>query len=112
MEISIYPQGNVQVIRLNGDLKIGEPVDTLREALDNLLGNGQCRIVIDLAHVRMMDSSGIGAIVRALASAKQRGGSLKLVNPTKMVLQTLKIVGLLNLFEVFEDEAQAVESYA
>lgn len=112
MEISIYPKGNVQVIRLNGDLKIGDPVDTLREALDNLLANGNSRIVIDLAQVRMMDSSGIGAIVRALASAKQRGGSLKLVNPTKMVLQTLKIVGLLNLFEVFADEAQAVESYA
>lgn len=112
MEISIIPQGNVQIIHLSGDLKIGDPVDNLRQALDNLLNEGHCRIVIDLVNVRMMDSSGIGAIVRALASAKQRGGSLKLVNPTKMVLQTLKIVGLLNLFEIFQDEAQAVGSYA
>lgn len=112
MDLSIYPQGNVQVIRLNGDLKIGDSVDALRQALEDLLGGGHCRIVIDLANVRMMDSSGIGALVRALASAKQRGGSLKLVNPTKMVLQTLKIVGLLNLFEIFQDEAQAVGSYA
>ncbi len=112
MDISIYPQGNVQVVHLTGDLKIGDAVDALRAALDNLIGSGNCRIVVDLARLRMMDSSGIGAVVRALASAKQRGGSLKLVNPNKMVLQTLKIVGLLNLFEVYDDEAQAVGSYA
>lgn len=112
MELSIIPQGNVQVVHLSGDLKIGEPVDALRDALDNLISQGMARIVIDIANLRMMDSSGIGALVRSLASAKKQGGSLKLVNPNKMVLQTLKIVGLLNLFEVFQDEAQAVGSYA
>ena len=50
-------------------------------------------------------------MVRLLTSAKHKGGAVKLVNPSKLVLQTLKMVGLLNIFEVFEDEAQAVASF-
>lgn len=59
----------------------------------------------------MIDSSGIGVLVRSLTTAKQRGGSVKLVNPSKLALQTLKIVGLINLFEIINDEAAAVESF-
>jgi anti-anti-sigma factor len=58
-----------------------------------------------------MDSSGIGLITRFLTSAKQQGGSLKLVNPSKFVVQTLKLVGLLNLFQVFSDTPGAVASF-
>jgi anti-anti-sigma factor len=57
-----------------------------------------------------MDSSGIGLLARFLTFAKQQGGSLKLVNPSKFVLQTLKLVGLLNLFETFSDSQAAVAS--
>ena len=58
------------------------------------------------------DGAWAAAKYEAPPTAKQRGGSLKLVSPSKLALQTLKIVGLLNLFEVFDDESQAVESYA
>ena len=60
----------------------------------------------------MIDSSGIGILVRSLTSAKQRGGSVKLVNPSKFALQTLKLVGVVNLFEIFQDEDAAVASFA
>jgi anti-sigma B factor antagonist len=60
----------------------------------------------------MIDSSGIGVLVRTLTQAKQHGGSLKLVSPSKFALQTLKIVGLLSLFELFDDETQAIQSYS
>jgi anti-anti-sigma factor len=59
----------------------------------------------------MIDSSAIGLLVRFLTSAKQRGGSLKLLNPSKFVLQTLKLVRVLSLFEVFEDLQLAVASF-
>ena len=58
-----------------------------------------------------MDSSGIGLFSRLLTSTKQGGGSLKLVNPSKFVVQTLKLVGLLNLFEVFPDANSAAASF-
>ncbi|MGH6630552.1 MAG: STAS domain-containing protein [Burkholderiales bacterium] len=100
------------VIQLKGDLKIGDAVDALRQSVDDLLGSGDARLVLNIAQVPMIDSSGIGILVRTLTSAKQRGGSVKLVSPSKLAMQTLKIVGLLNLFEVFDDEAKAVASYS
>ena len=60
----------------------------------------------------MIDSSGIGVMVKSLTSAKQRGGDVRLVNPSKFVTQTLRLIGVLNLFTTFEDEDQAVASYS
>jgi len=59
-----------------------------------------------------MDSSGIGLLSRFLTSTKQQGGALKLVNPSKFVVQTLKLVGLLNLFEIFPDTQAAAASFS
>jgi anti-sigma B factor antagonist len=59
----------------------------------------------------MIDSSGIGLLVRCLTSAKQNAGSLKLLNPSKFAVQTLRMTGLLPLFEVFENQDQAVASF-
>ena len=59
-----------------------------------------------------MDSSGIGLLSRLLTLSKQQGGSLKLVNPSKFVVQTLKLVGLLNLFEVFPETQAAAASFS
>ncbi len=112
MEISVRKQQDVQVMQLHGDLRLGEPVDSFRQTAEELLAAGDTRIVLNLEDVRMVDSSGIGSLVKILTSAKQRGGALKLVNPSKFTVQTLKLVGLLNLFEVYEDEATAVASYS
>jgi anti-sigma B factor antagonist len=111
LDINVRKQSQVQVIRLRGDLKIGEPVDTFRQTMEELSGAGDVRMVINIAEVPMIDSSGIGLLVRWLTTTKQRGGSLKLVNPSKLALQTLKIVGLVNLFEIFNDEGEAVQSF-
>jgi anti-sigma B factor antagonist len=111
LDISVRKYGNVHVIELRGDLKIGEPVDGFRQAIEQLFDAGESQIVVNVGAVPMIDSSGIGVLVRSLTSAKQRGGALKLVNPSKLAVQTLKIVGLINLFEIFNDQAQAVESF-
>ncbi len=112
MDINVRKHSDVFVIQLKGDLKIGDAVDALRQSVDDLLGGGDARLVLNLTQVPMIDSSGIGILVRTLTSAKQRGGSVKLVSPSKLAMQTLKIVGLLNLFEVFDDEGKAVASYS
>jgi anti-sigma B factor antagonist len=111
LEIDVRKREEVQVIHLHGDLKIGEPVDSFRQTVEELFGNGDSRIVVNVGDVPMIDSSGIGALVRLLTIAKQRGGALKLVNPSKLAVQTLKIVGLLNLFEIYNDEGEAISSF-
>jgi anti-sigma B factor antagonist len=111
MDIEVRSQGQVKVIKLRGRLNLGEPVDRLRATLEDLLSGGDNRLVLDLEELATVDSSGIGLFSRFLTSTKQQGGSLKLVNPSKFVMQTLKLVGLLNLFEVFPDAQAAVASF-
>lgn len=111
MDINVRKRSKVQLIQLRGQLRLGEPVDQLTRALDESLAEGDTRFVIDLAEVPMIDSSGIGLLVRFLASAKRKGGSLKLVNPSSFAQKTLRMVGVLSLFEVFDDDDQAVASF-
>lgn len=111
MDIDIRDRDKVKVIKLRGKLSLGPPVDSLRLACDDLLANGQANFLLDLAEVPMIDSSGIGLLVRLLTSAKQAGGTIKLLSPTKFTLQSLKLVGILPLFEVYEDREQASSSF-
>jgi len=91
---------------------MGSAVDGLRQTIQEAVDGGDTRIVINLSEVPMIDSSGIGLLVRCLASTKQRGGNVKLVQPSKFAVQTLRLVGVLNLFEIFENDDAAVESFA
>lgn len=111
MDIELRSQDQVKLVKLRGKLGLGEPVDRLRETFESLINSGDCRIVLDLSEVPMIDSSGIGLLVKALTSAKQIGGAIRLLNPSKFAVQTLKMIGLLNLFEIFDDQQQAVASF-
>ena len=111
MDISVRKRARVQLIQLRGQLRLGAPVDELQRTIDEALAEGDTRLAVNLAEVPMIDSSGIGLLVRSLTSTKQRGGSLKLVNPSNFAVKTLKLVGVLNLFEVFETDDQAVDSF-
>ena len=111
MDIDVRSLGVVKVIKLRGRLSLGETVDRLRATIEDLLGTGTKQLVLDLEELNTVDSSGIGLLTRSLTNAKQQGGSLKLVNPSKFVVQTLKLVGIFKLFEVFQDTAAAVASY-
>jgi anti-sigma B factor antagonist len=105
-------RSDVQMIELRGKLCLGQPVDELRQSIDESMGNGDTRFVLNLADVPTIDSSGIGLLVRTLASTKQRGGNLKLVQPSSFAVKTLRLVGVLNLFEVFDDDETAIASFA
>jgi anti-sigma B factor antagonist len=112
LDINVRKRGQVQLIQLRGALRMGPGVDGLRPTLEEALSNGDTRLVLNLAEVPMIDSSGIGLVVRFLASTKQRGSNLKLVQPSKFAVQTLRLVGVLNLFQVFENDDAAAESFA
>ncbi len=111
MDINVRRRGNVQVMQLRGPLRLGDAVDGFRQAIDEAVTAGDVCFVINLGEVPAVDSSGIGALVKAMASVKQRGGALKLVNPSKFAVQTLRLVGVLNLFELFENEDTAAASF-
>jgi anti-sigma B factor antagonist len=111
VDIDVRSLGQVKVVKLRGKLSLGESVDRLRADLYELIGNGDIHIVLDLSEVPMIDSSGIGLLVKTLTTAKQLGGSIRLLAPSKFVTQTLKMIGLLSLFDVFEDPEQAIASF-
>ena len=111
MEIEVRSEQQIKVIKLRGKLGLGDPVDKLRATLDGLVDQGHSAIILDLGEVPMIDSSGIGLLVRSLTSMKPRGGFLKLLNPTQMVQRTLKMIGLIHLFEIYDDQTKAVASF-
>ena len=111
MDISVRAVGRAQVIKLQGGLRLGPPVDAVRSALEDLASKGENRLVLDLSDVPIMDSTGMGLLVRAHTSASKNGGAVKLAAPAKIVNQTLKITGLLQVFEVFGDADQAAQSF-
>jgi anti-sigma B factor antagonist len=112
VEIEVRSQSGVKVIKLRGRLNLGESVDSMRRTFDDLIAAGEIRFIVDLGDVSMVDSSGIGLLVRCLTVAKQSGGSVKLLNPSKFAVQTLRMTGLLTLFEVFDDLDQAIASFS
>lgn len=112
LNINVRTRGDVHIIQLQGPLRLGEAVDRFRDAVNEALSAEEPRLVVHLAEVPMIDSSGVGVLVKALTSAKQRGGMVNLVNPSKFAVQTLRLVGVLNLFGIFEDEESAIQSFA
>ena len=111
MDIDIRTLEDLKLLKIKGRITLGAGVDRLRETLEDLLSSGSNRWVLDVSEVGMIDSSGIGLLVRFLTTAKQQGGALKLLKPTKFALQSLRMIGVINLFETFENQDEAVSSF-
>jgi len=111
VDIDIRTLDDLKLLKIRGRITLGVGVDRLRDTLEDLLVAGSNQWVLDIADVGMIDSSGIGLLVRYLTAAKQQGGALKLLNPTKFAMQSLKMIGVLNLFEVYEDQEAALSSF-
>jgi len=110
LDIEVKTQDGVKVVKLKGRLCMGPPLDRFNSTMTELLGQGQNKIILDLEEVPTIDSSGIGMLVRHLTSAKQTGGAIRLHKPSKFTVQTLKMVGLLNLFSTYEELPEAIAS--
>ena len=102
----------VTIVDLSGNIKLGEGTSVLRETIKDLLGKGQKKMLLNLAEISYIDSSGIGELVSAFTSVRNQGGELKLLHLTKKVHDLLQITKLYTVFDVYEDEAHAVRSFA
>jgi anti-sigma B factor antagonist len=101
----------VNIIDLSGRITIGEGTVVLRDAVRNLLQRHEKNILLNLADVSYIDSSGIGELVSSFTTLSSQGGKLKLLRLTKKVHDLLSITKLLTVFEVFDDEAKAIQSF-
>lgn len=101
----------VTVLDLSGRIVLGEGSEVLRTALADLTSRGIKKILLNLADVSYVDSSGLGAMVSGYTTITGQQGQLKLLNLTKKIHDLLQITKLLTVFEVFEDESKAVKSF-
>lgn len=104
--------GDVTILEAVGRITLGESVASIRQQILDLTGSGRNKILLNLASVTYIDSSGIGELVSAYTSVRNQGGALKLLKLTRRVQDLLSITKLSTVFEVFDDEAKAVRSFA
>lgn len=102
---------NVTILDLAGNIRIGEDSATLRRHLRELPETGEKNILVNLAEVAHIDSTGLGELVAGFVSVKRSGGQLKLLHLTDRVSELMMITKLLTIFDVFDDEAEAVASF-
>jgi anti-sigma B factor antagonist len=103
--------GEVTLVEAAGRITLGENVAALRDQLQELIDTGHKKIVLKLADVSYIDSSGIGELVMAYNNVRREGGALKLLNLTQRVSDLLQITKLSTVFEVFDDEQKALNSF-
>ena len=111
MEINPRTDGSVTILDLKGNLTIGAGEEELTEMIAQLLSEGQKHLLLNLAEVPIIDSSGIGGLIKSFTRVKNGRGKLKLLNPSRNTRQLLSITGLLSVLEIFDDEAAALSSF-
>ena len=104
--------GDVSVVDVAGRITLGEGSSALRDALRDLINKNQKKILLNLGEVNYIDSSGIGELVSGFTTVTNSGGNLKLLNLNKRVKDLLQITKLYTVFDVHEDEAHAIRSFA
>jgi anti-sigma B factor antagonist len=104
--------GDVTVIDISGRITLGEGSSALRDILRDLTAKGNHKILLNLSDVSYIDSSGIGELVSGFTSVSNAGGTLKLLGLTKRVKDLLQITKLYTVFDVHEEEAHAIKSFA
>jgi anti-anti-sigma factor len=110
VDLDVLQKGNTCTIRVKGPLKMGESLDQLDAAIASAFASEHIFLILNLEAMPIIDSSGIGVIVNALQQSKKLGGDTKLVNPSPFATKVFKMVHILNLFSVFEGEAEAIEA--
>jgi anti-sigma B factor antagonist len=112
VKLTTHQTGEVIVVVVSGKLTMGEGASTLRTKIRELVASGSRRIVLNMADVSYMDSSGMGELIAAHTTVTTAGGEIKLLHLAKRVHDLLKLTKLYTVFEAFEDEASAVNSFS
>jgi anti-anti-sigma factor len=111
LQISIRTAGEVTLLDLQGSATIGSGGELLSRPLQALLADGVRNLLLNMADLTQIDSSGVSAVVEAYVSLRRRGGGLALLRPSGRVLLVLKVIHLLEIIPSFEDEAEALAHF-
>jgi anti-sigma B factor antagonist len=111
MELTTKEDGGVTILTVVGDLVIGDSETTFKRTITRLLEEGHVNLLVDLAAVGFLDSSGLGALVRALTLAQKEGGQAKLLHAGPQIRKLLQMTKLDSVFEIHDDLEAAVSSF-
>jgi anti-sigma B factor antagonist len=111
MDINTREVGHVTIVDINGRITLGDETERLRNLIRSLIAAGQKKIVLNLANVDFIDSSGVGELVSSFTAVRNAGGDLKLLNLSKKVHDILNVTKLYTVFDVKDDEFSAVKSF-
>jgi len=112
LQVSIRESGDITILDLRGRSTIdGGESQLLSSQLQKLAANGACKLLLNLADLAQIDSSGVSIIVNTFVSLKGQGGELKLLRPCGRVLEVFRALHLLEIIPTFEDETQALASF-
>jgi anti-sigma B factor antagonist len=111
MHVELRKSGDVVIVDLEGKLSAGLGDQILRDTIDELLGESWKKILLNLSKISFMDSAGLGELVSGLKTSRNLGASLKILNVSPRVQQSLYISRLLPIFEIFEEEQAALASF-
>ena len=111
MNLKRKDEGDVTVLALNGRLMGGPDANSFQNAVKGLIEEKRTKVLVNLAGVSWINSTGLGILISAFTSVKNAGGQLKLVGVTERIQSILMITKLSTVFETFEDEATAIGSY-
>ena len=103
--------GSVTVLDFSGKLILGDGDALLKDKIHSLVFQGRKQIVLNMGAVSYVDSSGLGALVASSVTGKSNGGQIKLVSLTKRLQDLLAIAKLLTVFESYDSEAEAINSF-
>ena len=111
LDLSERQAGDVTILDLNGSVRMGEGAVALRNTIRSLIDGGKKKILLNLGSVKNIDSSGIGELIANYTTLTRDGGQLKLLNLTEKIQNLLVITKLLTVFDSFDDEAEALNSF-
>jgi anti-sigma B factor antagonist len=111
MELSIREDGRVTIVSVSGDLVIGDSEAAFKKEVLRLLEQGKVDLLIDCTALRVVDSTGLGALVRAMTTSQNEGGQAKLLGVGPHLKKLLEMTKLDSVFEIFDDREQAVSSF-
>lgn len=111
MKIEKRKKGDVVILDLKGKILIGEGIDVLRDSINETISEQETKVLLNFAEVPYLDSTGLGEVVRSYTSIKKAGGVVKIVNLTNKVRDLLSVTKLITVFDTFEDEDKAIDSF-
>lgn len=111
MELTTREDGDITILTVTGDLVIGDAEATFKKTVTRLLEEGRINLLVDLSSVGFLDSSGLGALVRALTQSQKEGGQTKLLNAGPQIRKLLQMTKLDSVFEIHDDMEAAVSSF-